>query len=385
MLVLPPMKGYNYHHPAAWIYRPNFYRHLHHLTISGFYTRELDADDFEFLEQVKTRGIANGTLPCTNTVLLEELEYWHLPYAIDWTIKRTHGPVPTRGKGETPESKAIRIAAWKARNAERLANKAISEAEMEREQAEWEAARARRKWREINVDAEWEAADPARKAKSASGSVSGKRKLIRYAGSTANPRYYVPEWKREEERAEKARKQAQQDASDAERNAIAAEKRAERAAAARAEAEEQLAAVKADRSGRDRVEAIRAAKLQANLDRIARREGFNEDGYHRRSRGHQEGDRHHDPHDLSGGVDARRANARARARAREGQSRGVLRRSHGQGRATRHRQEEGAGIMEKRVTSEVRRPGMTGTRRCCECGVELARIISSAASIAVHV
>ena len=27
--------------------------------------------------------------------------------------------------------------------------------------------------------------------------------------------------------------------------------------------------------------------------------------------------------------------------------------------------------MEKRVTSEVRRPGMTGARRCCECGAEL--------------
>ena len=257
------MKGYNYNTPQPWIYRPKFYRHLHNLTVSGFYTRELDADDFEFLEQVKTRGIANGTLPCTNTVLLEELEYWHLPYAIDWTIKRTHGPVPTRGKGETPELKAIRIAAWKARNAERLANKAISEAEMEREQAQWEADRARRKWRQINTDAEWDAADPARKAKTASGSASGKRKLIRYAGSDGiNPRYYVPEWKREEERAKQARAQADADARAALREAAIAERRAERAAAARKEAEEQLAAVKTER----------AAHIQAKLDRLARQE-----------------------------------------------------------------------------------------------------------------
>lgn len=254
------------------VYTPTFARHLHHLAVSDFYARELDADDHEFLEYVKCRGIANGTLPCTNTVLLEELEYWHLPYAVDWTIKRTHGPVPMRGKGETAESRAVRIAAWKARNAERLANKAISDAEMEREQAEYDAARARRKWREINIDAEWEAADPNRKAKSASGSVSGKggrRKLIRFAGSdNRNSRYYVPQWKIDEQNAKKAERdiwavavRVERDAKRAERRAAAATARVERAMAAGQDAEAQLAAIKAER----------AARLKASLERIERR------------------------------------------------------------------------------------------------------------------
>src|SRR4051794_3252650 len=98
-------------------YTPHFARHLHNLAISGFYARELDADDIDFIEGVRRRGIANGTLESTNRVLLEELEYWHLPYAIDWSIARKHGPVATRGQGETAEARKARIEAWRKRNA----------------------------------------------------------------------------------------------------------------------------------------------------------------------------------------------------------------------------------------------------------------------------
>ena len=55
-------------HPV--FYRRTFERHLHHLAISDFYARELDADDHAFLEKVKIRGIANGELPGYNAVSL---------------------------------------------------------------------------------------------------------------------------------------------------------------------------------------------------------------------------------------------------------------------------------------------------------------------------
>lgn len=181
-------------------YSPHFHRHLHNLAVSGFFARELDADDHEFIEQVRCRGIANGTLPNINTVLIEELEFWHLPYSVDWTISRKHGPVPMRGPPETAESRKARIQAWQARNAQRLANKAIADAELAREQAEWEAAQKRRKHREIFGDAEWEAADPKYKRKG-----KGKGRSTRVSANpyskhfgTATKRHYVPQWKLDE-------------------------------------------------------------------------------------------------------------------------------------------------------------------------------------------
>jgi hypothetical protein len=239
-------------------YTPKFARHLHGLAVSGFYARDLDADDHEFIEQVKSRGIANGTLANNRTVLLEELEYWHLPYAIDWSIARRHGPVAMRGQGETPESRDARIKAWTKRNAERLANQKVADAELAREQAEWDAERAKRLHRALFGDAEWEAADPKNKA-------NGKyirRKLIPYVG--ANPgdsRYYVPQWKIEEQRAKEAKKQAKQQRAiaDAKKQAEQAKQRAADALKVRQQAEAELAAVKRDQAERQRIEQERAS------------------------------------------------------------------------------------------------------------------------------
>jgi hypothetical protein len=63
-------------------YRTSLSRHLHNVVVNGFWQRDLDADDHEFLEYVRARGIANGSLPNTGVVLLEELAFWHLPYTI---------------------------------------------------------------------------------------------------------------------------------------------------------------------------------------------------------------------------------------------------------------------------------------------------------------
>jgi hypothetical protein len=162
-------------------YRPTFYRHLHNLTINGFYARELDADDHAFLERVKVRGIANGDLPNVNTVLVEELDFWHLPYTVDRSIKRRAGPVPLR-VGETPERREARLrstAEWHKRRAERERDNAIAAAELAREKREWEEAEVRRRVRLAVSDAEWKAAAPRKFGK-------------------VEKRHYVPQWKIDE-------------------------------------------------------------------------------------------------------------------------------------------------------------------------------------------
>jgi hypothetical protein len=176
------------YHTNHFIYRKSFSKHLHNLAVSGFYTRELDADDFEFLEQVKRRGIANGDLPNTNTVLVEELEFWCLPYALSPNIERRVGRKPR--VGPTVEQMAARQAATEARRelrAVRAQYKAIADAELERERIEFEKAARTRKLRELLTDAEWDAAAPY------------KNKI----GKTVK-RHHVPQWKLDHEKTEKA-------------------------------------------------------------------------------------------------------------------------------------------------------------------------------------
>jgi hypothetical protein len=145
-------------------YRPSFSRHLHSLVVNGFFARDLDADDHEFLEYVKVHGIANGSLPNSSAVLLEELEFWHLPYTIAPNVERRIGRRPRTP--ETPEQRELRKVLADARQARRVIReneKAIAEAELEREQQEWEKAAEMRKMRETMSDLEWEMAAPWRK------------------------------------------------------------------------------------------------------------------------------------------------------------------------------------------------------------------------------
>jgi hypothetical protein len=165
-----------------YFYKPPFLKHLHNLVVNGFYARELDADDHAFLEYVKTRGLANGSLPGSNVVLLEELEFWHLPYTIAPGVERRVGrrPRPVEAS-ETDELRKARSNAWHARRIIRENEKAIAEVELQRERREWEKAQQQRKVRELISDAEWEASAPTHAS----------------FGATVG-RHHVPQWKLEE-------------------------------------------------------------------------------------------------------------------------------------------------------------------------------------------
>ena len=172
------------YHPFYHKDRAPFLKHLHNLVINGFWQRDLEADDFEFLEYVKARGLANGSLPCSNVVLLEELEFWHLPYSIAPNIERRVGRPSRNSRFETDEQREMRQArsnAWHARRIIRENEKAIAAAELEREKREWEKAQQQRKVRELIADAEWEAAAPT---SSSFGATVG--------------RHHIPQWKLEE-------------------------------------------------------------------------------------------------------------------------------------------------------------------------------------------
>jgi hypothetical protein len=231
------MRYLNFKRSNEIFYKPSFYRHLHNLTISGFYARELDADDHEFLEYVKVRGIANGSLPNTSLVSLEELEYWQLPYAIEPGVEQKSGPVPLRVRAVvTPDQLALRKArtsAWHARRIIRAEEKALSDAELARERSEWEKANERRKLRDLLTDAEWDAAAPF--------------------GATIK-RHHIPQWKLDEQglipdrppdQAWLRKREAKrlQKAAKERRQAIAAEKERQRSEAIIEDARKTVVAV----------------------------------------------------------------------------------------------------------------------------------------------
>jgi len=190
-----------------------FQKHLHNLLINGFYERDLDADDLEFLEYVRHCGSANGSLPHNGAVLLEELEFWQSPYTIAPDIQRTLGPRPRLVM--TAEQRAMRQARqseWKARRIIREQQKAIADAELAREQREWELAKAVRALRHLRSDAEWENAAPRKAA----------------FGITVK-RHHVPQWKVDEtQHRQRQREEAapQNEAERQRREQIIAEARA---------------------------------------------------------------------------------------------------------------------------------------------------------------
>ena len=106
-----------------------------------------------------------------------------------YTIERGAAPV-TKRIPETAELRAIR----EARSTRRKLNeheKAIAAAELERERREREQAKENRERRWLVSDAEWEAAKPKRKIK---------------FGKVIN-NHFVPQWKLDEQAAEEARAQ----------------------------------------------------------------------------------------------------------------------------------------------------------------------------------
>jgi len=180
-------------------YRTSYSKALFSYVNSGFFARDLDADDHEFLEYVKVRGIANGSLPNTSIVSLEEIEFWDLPYSEAPGVERKAGPVPIRVRPiESPMQRAMRLArtnAWHARRTIRAEERAIAAAELEREQKAWEEANERRRQQGIVSDAEWEAAAPH--APTPIRFTKIKKKPAQF-GKTVN-RHYVPQWKVDED------------------------------------------------------------------------------------------------------------------------------------------------------------------------------------------
>lgn len=185
---------------------------------NGFWARYLDADDLDFLEYVKKRGVANGDVQSTTSVLLEELEFWRTPYTVAPDVVRRIGRPPRSPNVETPEQRELRLArtsAWHARRALRRAEKEIADKELERERIEWEVADKRRRLRDLIGDREWDEAAPVKRA----------------FGKT-HKRHYVPQWKLDEEGVEKYETNDER---------YARLNRNERFARAKAEAESRLA------------------------------------------------------------------------------------------------------------------------------------------------
>lgn len=254
------------------VYTPTFERAKYKYRQNGYFARYLDADDYAFLEHVRQRGIANGDLPTdTNAFLLEELGFWHYPYAVDHTVQRRQG----EGKLSRYKLAIIPDADEAARQAKRNRDRQLLKAEKAAVQKAWDDERKKlirereeRIKRERETDLEWnEAVDNS----------MGSRWDLPL-------RHYVPHWKRDEW-ARKDREAAQR-ASRKKREQIA--QRAYKALIARrakqAQEEEKAAALMAEQAqaalyNRAIAEARRIETAQAQqraqeeeLAAIARRE-----------------------------------------------------------------------------------------------------------------
>jgi hypothetical protein len=161
----------------ASCYYTSYHRALIKYVNNGFFSRDLDADDIAFIEQIRERGyVACGSLglpvptQCTYSDdvvhrigLEEETEFWKRPYPVDQIVVRRSGPVrqtPTRLGGQTPGAIRLRerralVAKERADEAQRLLDRQIEQ---------------------IRRDIEWEKAQP--------------RKIGRVV-----KRHYVPQWK----------------------------------------------------------------------------------------------------------------------------------------------------------------------------------------------
>lgn len=244
-------------------YTPKFYRHLNHLVRNGFYARDLDADDFAFIESVRVKGIANGDLPSTNVCLIEELEFWHFPYTIAPHIERRVGKKPRPAETlEEYEQRKARSNKWHAQRKVREEERAIAAIELKREEREQAAAKHRRIVRQKITDAEWEAAAPKH-------AVFGK--IIKGV--------YVPQWKVDEQ-DEKARIAFEAEQRD-QRRERRAQREQERRETILQEARDNLAAIeKLEQKWNQTANPYptRASLMQAILTLLGRTPGYAWDG-----------------------------------------------------------------------------------------------------------
>lgn len=170
----------------AAIYYTSYSRALTKYVSSGFFARDLDADDFAFIEHVRERRtVCCGSLAqltptaCTysddvfsRVALIEEMDFWRRPYPVDQIAVRRHGPLPRsprQASGCTP-------AALKRKQDRELAIAARA--------AEYAEAQSRAKERQLEQlrrDVEWEKSEPKPRV---FGRVKG--------------RHYIPQWRVDE-------------------------------------------------------------------------------------------------------------------------------------------------------------------------------------------
>jgi hypothetical protein len=225
----------------AGIYYRTYTRALRSYVNSGFFSRDLDADDVAFIERIRERGaVPCGSLAhpaptaCTysddvipRTALIEEMEFWHQPYRVDHGVTRRLGPVirpPARSSGSTPEAERRR------QNRE-----AMAAAVAEQERLAEERAREQKR-----RDEEWEKAAPPKR-------IFGR--VVR--------RHYFPQWKIDEKKrlCDGERQKAMRRAAKLIKQRLihAARIQAESEAAGAAAVEAQRAAAEAARRQHDEV------------------------------------------------------------------------------------------------------------------------------------
>ena len=172
---------------------------------NGFFSRDLDADDWQFIEHVRECGIANGQEPNTSACLIEELDYWHFPYAIDYSAFRRYGP-PPRSRPMIPYAADAASHAQRVRNRQAAAEaRAAMQAEWKRQEAEQAAEREKRLKATMESDALWEDEHQTIKRRDEeNGSFAGasvadrrERPYYRQRPQDLPQRHYVPQWKRE--------------------------------------------------------------------------------------------------------------------------------------------------------------------------------------------
>ena len=203
---------------AATYYR-TYNRALLRYVTSGFLARELDADDHAFLERVRERGaVACGSLgdPCSTDITYsddvihrravdEELGFWRSPWAVERGVERRVG-MPEAERLERAARRAHYARQAKLSQAQRQADKATEAAELAAELQAWNAReeafkkeREERLRRTAIADLEWERAHP---------SDAKERARVAQRRRTATPRHYIPDWKMQDEAAERLAERA---------------------------------------------------------------------------------------------------------------------------------------------------------------------------------
>jgi hypothetical protein len=204
------------------VYTPTYTRRLHSYANSGFFARELDADDHAFIEGIRERGCIDvpmsGDELVKRSALLEEMEFWTNPWGVEPHVEHRRGiDMIQQHRAEVELSRALYRAHLTSTRAMRAADKAMAEAELERERKEWEEnkkrveeERARRLASELQATIEWERDAPPEprdyfrdspRPIDQSSYWTAQREFTQRRARQA--RHYVPEWKRLEREAER--------------------------------------------------------------------------------------------------------------------------------------------------------------------------------------